>query len=277
MSIVRSTEYRFCERDFATIVEIVREEAGIVLGQQKRDLVYGRLAKRLRTIGLADFGDYCALLTSDAGAQERRHMVNAITTNLTGFFREAHHFDHLGKNLRAAVEPRDGTGRLRLWSAGCSSGEEAYSMAMTVRDLMRATDKWDVKILATDIDTEMVARAKAGRYDPERISTVPLEKRRRYTRQAEDGRVQMTDDIRSLIVFNPLNLFHSWPMRGLFQAIFCRNVVIYFSRDDQRILFDRFANSLVPGGWLFIGHSETLHNVSDRFRHIGTTIYQKVT
>jgi len=276
MPIAQSCEFRFRERDFAAIAKMVRADAGIVLGQQKRNLVYGRLSKRLRAIGLDDFGDYCDLVQSSAGLQERRHMVNAITTNLTEFFREAHHFEHLAKNLLPTTLSRAEKKRLRLWSAGCSSGEEPYSMAMTVRDLIGAAPGWDVKILATDIDTEMITRAKAGRYAPEKISAVPLEKRQRYTHTAEDGRVEMNDDIKSMIVFNPLNLFDYWPVRGPFQAIFCRNVVIYFSHADQRVLFDRFANVLAPGGWLFIGHSETLHSVSDRFRHIGKTIYQKV-
>ena len=279
MQIVESNEFSFCERDFATIVRMVREEAGIVLGSHKRDLVYGRLSRRLRAVGLDDFGAYCDFLESPDGVHERRHMVNAITTNLTGFFREAHHFDFLGKNLLSpAGSPKQGgKRRLRIWSAGCSSGEEPYSIAMTLRDQLGNAGGWDAKILATDIDTEMVARAKAGRYDAGKISTLPVERRRRYTRAAEDGRVEMVDEIKSLTVFNPLNLFDAWPMRGPFDAIFCRNVVIYFSQDDKRILFDRFANFLVPGGWLFIGHSETLFRLSDRFRHLGRTIYQKVS
>jgi len=279
MQIVESNEFAFRERDFDTIVRMVREEAGIVLGSHKHDLVYGRLSRRLRAIGLDDFGDYCDFLESPDGVEERRHMVNAITTNLTSFFREAHHFDFLAKNLLTSAESpkQEGKRRLRIWSAGCSSGEEPYSIAMTLRDCLGAAGGWDAKILATDIDTEMVARAKAGRYDAGKISSLPAERRLRYTRAIEGGRVEMEEEIKSLTVFNPLNLFDAWPMRGLFNAIFCRNVVIYFSQEDKRALFDRFADLLVPGGWLFIGHSETLFHISNRFRHLGRTIYQKVS
>ena len=278
MSGLQRTQFPLGEGEFSTIVRLVREETGIVLSAQKRDLVYGRLAKRLRAMGLSDFSEYCELLESEDGEAERRNMVNAITTNLTGFFREPHHFEFLGDTVLAELKEQASVSRrLRIWSAGCSSGEEPYSIAMTVRDKLGAGPNWDAKILATDIDTNMVAHAKAGRYDASRMSTVSAEYRRRFFRKADEGHVVAADDLKELITFNPLNLFDPWPMRGPFNVIFCRNVVIYFSKDDQRTLFARYADFLVPGGWLFVGHSETLYGVSDRFRHLGRTIYQKVS
>lgn len=272
-------EFQFDDQDFSTIVRLVREETGIVLSPQKRDLVYGRLSKRLRAIGFEDFSDYCDLLESEDGEEERRKMVNAITTNLTGFFREPHHFEFLGKTVltEAKRDATPGKQRLRIWSAGCSSGEEPYSIAMTMRDVMGAAPGWDAKILATDIDTDMVSRAAAGLYEPNRVAAVPVDFRRRFLRKTDDDRVEMADNLKSLITFKQLNLFDPWPMKGPFNAIFCRNVVIYFSKEDQRGLFSRYADLLVPGGWLFIGHSETLYKVSDRFRHVGRTVYQKVS
>jgi chemotaxis protein methyltransferase CheR len=277
MSGLQHTQFPLGEGEFSTIVRLVREETGIVLGAQKRDLVYGRLAKRLRAMGFSDFSQYCELLESEDGEAERRNMVNAITTNLTGFFREPHHFEFLGSVLAELKEKNSTGNRLRIWSAGCSSGEEPYSIAMTVRDKLGAGPSLDAKILATDIDTNMVAHAKAGRYDASRMSTVSPEFRRRFFRKADEGYVAVADDLKSLITFNPLNLFDPWPMRGPFDVIFCRNVVIYFSKDDQRKLFGRYADFLAPGGYLFVGHSETLYGVTDRFRHLGRTIYQKVS
>jgi chemotaxis protein methyltransferase CheR len=206
-------------------------------------------------------------------------MVNAITTNLTAFFREIHHFEFLAKDVLpelARSAPLGGR-RLRLWSAGCSSGEEPYSIAMTVRDALGADSRWDVKILATDIDTQMVATAEAGRYPIARAATIPPAMERQFVQQVDDEEVVMSAKLKSMIVFNPLNLFHSWPMRGPFDAIFCRNVIIYFDADSKRALIDRFAEILAPGGWLFIGHSESLFQVTTRFRQVGKTIHQRTS
>lgn len=273
------SEFAFEDDDFETIVGLVREQTGIVLGHHKRDLVYGRLTKRLRAIGLNAFAEYCELLQSADGEAERRMMVNAITTNLTGFFREPHHFEFLGSKVLAPIV-RDATAqtrRIRIWSAGCSSGEEPYSIAMTLREAIGRGIGWDAKILATDIDTDVLSIAAAGRYEADRAKSIPASLRQQYVDGSRADTVQMSESLTSLIVFKQLNLFNPWPMSGPFDAIFCRNVVIYFNKDDQRVLFDRFAELLVPGGWLFIGHSETLFRVSDRFRHMGRTIYQRTS
>ncbi|WP_439598652.1 CheR family methyltransferase [Falsiroseomonas sp.] len=266
-------EVPLTEQDFARIVALVRSHSGIALSDSKRDLVYGRLRRRLRALRLDSFAAYLEVLEGPEGAEERVRMINAITTNLTGFFREAHHFEHLAQAVLPNL-PR-GQRRLRIWSAGCSSGEEPYTIAMTLRSAMPDLAGWDARILATDIDTDMVAHGEAGRYAADRAAAIPPQLRRTHT-QAAGAEVEMGPELKSLISFLPLNLLEAWPMRGPFDAIFCRNVVIYFDKPTQRTLFDRFADMLCPGGHLFVGHSETLFRVSERFQHLGRTIYRKL-
>ena len=267
-------EFTFSNRDFATLAELVRSHAGIALGENKRDLVYGRLARRLRALRLDSFAAYCELLDGPDGEAEIGSMVNAITTNLTSFFREPHHFTTLAEEV---LKPMTGRGRqrLRIWSAGCSSGEEPYSIAMTLRNAIPAVGSWDARILATDIDTDMLAHAAGGCYPADRVTSVPRNCRR-YIQASDAGdEVMMSAELRSLIAFKPLNLLGPWPMRGPFDAIFCRNVVIYFDKPTQRKLFDRYAELLKPDGWLFIGHSESLFRVSERFNLVGRTVYRR--
>ncbi len=277
MHSLEEREFPLLDRDFATIAALVRQRAGIVLGERKRDLVYGRLTRRLRMLRCTSFADYCRLLEGPEGEDERRVMLNAITTNLTHFFREPHHFDHLANEALPAIMRSRGPGqrRVRIWSAGCSSGEEPYSIATSVREVLRDAAEWDVKILATDIDTEVLARAKAGRYDADRIAAIPPAIRHRYAHPAPDGGFEMADSLKSLIVFNQLNLLDAWPMRRPFDVIFCRNVVIYFDAPTQRALMKRFARILAPDGWLYVGHSEALFRVSAHFHHLGRTVYQR--
>ena len=270
--------YPLEQSEFSTIAAMLYKEAGITLGPTKRDLVQGRLARRLRALGCADFAAYIALVQGSDGFAERRQMINALTTNLTGFFREQHHFDFLGDEILPQLSRlREGAKRrLRIWSAGCSSGEEPYSIAMTVHSRLTDIDRWDAKILATDIDTDMVASGQAGSYDASRAEPVSKEMRLRYMKPARGTEtLSMSDQLRSIISFRYLNLLEPWPMSGPFDIIFCRNVVIYFDKPTQRRLFDRFADLLIPGGWLFIGHSESLFHVCDRFEHLGRTIYRR--
>jgi chemotaxis protein methyltransferase CheR len=268
-------EFVLTDADFAALAMLVKHHTGIILGEQKRNLIYSRLARRLRALKLESFAEYCDLLETAEGESEIGEMVNAITTNLTSFFRERHHFDFLGDEILKPLLKQPGPRRLRIWSAGCSSGEETYSIAMVLRAAIPAGAEWDAKILGTDIDTDMLARAKAGDYERERAASIP-ERYRRYIGDGGDGAATMAPELRALISFKPLNLLDPWPMRGPFDAIFCRNVVIYFDKETQRGLFDRFAELLAPAGWLFIGHSETLFKVSDRFRLVGRTIYRKI-
>jgi chemotaxis protein methyltransferase CheR len=272
----RSAERTFTltERDYREIVQIVLENSGIVLADAKRDLVYGRLSPRLRQLGCGSFAEYLRHLEGPGGQDEQIALVNAITTNLTAFFREVHHFDYLSGTILPRLKKENPGRRLRIWSAGCSSGQEPYSIAMVLKRTLLDLPKWDALVLATDIDSNMVAHGKAGLYDSEVAATIPASYGK-YVETSDDGRLAMADSLKQLIRFRRLNLIGPWPMSGPFDIIFCRNVVIYFDKETQRTLFDRFADMLRPEGWLFIGHSESLNRVSDRFRHLGQTIYQK--
>ncbi len=268
-------EFALTARDFDAIRSRVRGAAGIVLGDSKRDLVYGRLGKRLRARGCASFAEYVAFLDGPDGGDEQVELVNALTTNLTGFFREPHHFETLAKTILPALAEAPSR-RLRIWSAACSSGEEPYTIAMVLHKAIPDLRGWDARILATDIDTDMIARSRAGLYDVSKAAAIPRDIARGRVIKADADTVEMSPALKDLIRFRPLNLLGPWPFRGMFDVIFCRNVVIYFDKDTQCRLFDRFAEVLPLGGWLFIGHSESLFRVSERFQHLGRTIYRKI-
>ncbi len=272
-------DFVFTERDFEHIRGLVKQHTGIHLTEAKKDMVYSRLSRRLRTLGLARFSEYCALLDQDGG-EELNNFINSITTNLTAFFREEHHFRYLAQTLLPQLrEEKAAQRRLRVWSAGCSTGEEPYSIAMVIRETLADVDRWDVKILATDLDSNVLDRARSGIYDADRLQGLPEQRRRRWFRKGRGtnaGKVKVAAELQRMITFKRLNLLHEWPFRGPFDFIFCRNVVIYFDKDTQRRLFHRYAEVLPDGGHLFIGHSETLFRVCDRFRLIGQTIYRKV-
>jgi chemotaxis protein methyltransferase CheR len=240
-------------------------------------MVYGRLVRRLRELRIGSFAEYVALLRDDAGGPEFVNLINAVTTNLTSFFREKHHFDVLREKVIPEFVTRNSAKRsLRIWSAGCSTGEEPYSIAMTVLDCLPAG--WDLKILATDIDTKVLATASAGVYGEDRIRSLPdTLKRRGFLRGRGESsdKVRVRPEFQQPISFKQLNLMEAWPMRGQFDFIFCRNVVIYFDKPTQQRLFDRFADQLVDDGYVFLGHSETMHNLTTRFRLLGQTVYQK--
>jgi chemotaxis protein methyltransferase CheR len=271
-------EFALTDRDFAYIKSVVVERTGIALSDSKRDMVYGRLARRLRRLGLPDFKSYGDLLRS-GDEDELRECINALTTNLTSFFREPHHFTYLGgKVIPQLVRAKAAARRIRIWSAGCSTGEEPYSIAITLRESMPDLDRWDVKILATDLDSNVVAKAAAGVYTQERIKGMEAARVKKWFRAGEgerEGLVKVSETLRTMITFRALNLIDEWPMRGAFDVIFCRNVVIYFEKSTQRILFDRMADMLVPDGHLFIGHSESLFKVTERFAGLGNTIYRR--
>lgn len=270
-------EYELGDHEFSRIASIVKKEAGIVLGPHKRNLVYGRLAKRLRMRGLRDFTEYLEIVDSADGGNERREMLNAITTNLTAFFREGHHFEMLEKEiLPELMKMREKSGgRVRIWSSACSSGEEAYSIAMMVASVLPQAPGCDVKILATDIDTHMIGVAERGVYERKRIDTVPLRLRNRFCIDHDENHVEMSEELKSLIVFRKLNLFDRWPMKGPFDVIFCRNVMIYFDKPSQDALFDRFADYMGDDSWLLIGHSETVPVANTRLVRAGRTAYRR--
>ena len=249
-------EFLFTEEDFRVIASTLHAAAGIALPDSKATLVYSRLAKRLRALGLESFRDYCALVTGAHGLDERQQMIVALTTNVTRFFREPHHFDHLRDQVLPPLlaKAKQG-GEVRIWSAGCSNGQEAYSIALTILSLMPDAADHDVRILATDIDTKMLAEGRAGLYSDQIVEPIPAEFRSRWFQREPDG-WRVSDPLRRLVTFNELNLIGEWPMRRRFQAIFCRNVVIYFEESTQAQVFARFLPLMSPDARLYIGHSE---------------------
>jgi chemotaxis protein methyltransferase CheR len=271
-------EFAFTAEDFARIAQLLYEQAGITLSESKSTLVYSRLAKRLRALGLSTFAEYCALVASPRGADERAAMLNALTTNVTRFFREPHHFDHLREKVLAPriAAVKAGRARMRLWSAGCSTGQEPYSIAFTVLSLLPEAPNLDVKILATDIDTKVLATAREGVYSEELISAIPPEARNRWLeRDGRSGDWRVGAAARSMISFKELNLIGNWPVKGPFDAIFCRNVVIYFDEPTQERIWARFAPLLGDEGRLYIGHSERVGGAGARFVSDGLTVYRQ--
>lgn len=270
-------EFPMSDANFQRLCDLAHDYTGIVLGPHKRDMIYGRLSRRIRALKLTKFDDYCALLEADS-SPELSSFINSITTNLTAFFRERHHFDYLqGTVLPALKEKNKHTRKIRIWSAGCSTGEEPYSLSIVLNEFFDVRS-WDVKILATDLDSNVLEHARLGVYDIERIQTIDDVRRKKWFLKdpSKADVVKVKPELQSLISFKRLNLLESWPMKGPFDIIFCRNVVIYFNKDTQRVLFGRYADILQSRGNLFIGHSETLHRVSDRFESLGKTMYQKL-
>jgi len=276
---VKDGEFAFTWSDFRQIAELVHSEAGIVLTETKANLVYSRLAKRLRAIGLRSFREYCALIEGADGADERQAMIAAMTTNVTRFFREPHHFEYLKKRVFPETLEATRTGaKLRIWSAGASSGEEAYSIALTALDVMPEAAGLDLLILATDIDPEMLRRGRAGVYPSRQLGDIPVELKRRWFRplaRREDSDFEAVPELRSMIRFKELNLLHDWPMAGRFDIVFCRNVMIYFDEATQNEVWARFAGVLRPGGILCIGHSERIAVANHPFDLVGQTIYRR--
>lgn len=271
-------EFEFTDANFERIRQFVTDNTGIVLTEKKKDMVYGRLSKRIRKGGFGGFDGFIAAL-DDGNEDEQDFMINAITTNLTAFFRENHHFDYLANTLiPELVEKKSHSKKIRIWSAGCSTGEEPYSIAITLKEFLPDFDSWDIKILATDLDANVVAHGKAGIYREDRITGLPEDRIDRWFKKGSGDNSEMVKvhpALQKMITFKRLNLLHEWPMKGSFDLMFCRNVVIYFDKDTQRVLFDRYADLLAAQGHLFIGHSETLFKVSTRFESLGHTIYKK--
>ena len=271
-------EFVFTAEDFRHIAQTLHAHAGIALSEGKAALVYSRLAKRLRLLGLRSFRDYCALIDGVEGVDERQAMMAALTTNVTRFYREPHHFDHLRDKVmpELAAKARAG-GRVRLWSAACSNGQEPYSMAMTVLDVLPEAAELDVRILATDIDPNMVAEGAAGVYSDDLLAPVPAASRKHFTPVAgAPGRFSADATLRRLVAFKELNLIGDWPMRGRFDVIFCRNVVIYFDDATQERVWGRFTPILNPGGVLYIGHSERVTGpAAHLLQPAGLTTYVK--
>lgn len=251
-------EFTFSQANFAEISEIMLKTCGIEFNESKTALVYSRLVKRLRELKMQSFDDYCALIKSDAGDAERAKMRDALTTNVTRFFREPHHFDHLRKHIIAPAIPRvKSGGRLRIWSAGCSSGQEPYSIALCILEMLPDARSYDVKILATDISEAVLGTARTARYAASDADGIPKNLRNIWTEPCSEG-VEMDEAVRGLVTLRSLNLIEPWPMKGKFDAIFCRNVVIYFGERTQNQIWSKMMPLLSPQGSIYIGHSERI-------------------
>lgn len=270
-------EFLFTNDDFLSIARMLHDDAGIALSESKASLVYSRLAKRLRALGLESFRDYCRFVAGSDGLSERQNMLAALTTNVTRYFREPHHFEHLKtKVLPELMSRAQARGRVRFWSAGCSTGQEPYSIALTILDVLPEAADLDVRILASDIDPNVVATGRAGVYSDEAVQPVPAALRDRWMVRVKDGARDAWgagEELRRLVSFRELNLMGHWPMKGRFDAIFCRNVVIYFDEPTQARIWSRFAPLLNPGGRLYVGHSERVTDV-EKFENDGLTTYR---
>jgi len=269
-------EFVFTAEDFREIARILHSHSGIALNEGKAALVYSRLAKRLRNLGLRSFREYCALIETSEGVDERQAMMAALTTNVTRFYREPHHFDHLRDQVMPELAKRARLGEsVRLWSAACSNGQEPYSMAMTVLQVLPEANELDVRILASDIDPNMVAAGIEGVYSEEALEPAPPALKSKFFEKAGGGMLSASQPLRDLVAFRELNLIGHWPMKGRFDVIFCRNVVIYFDDPTQERVWSRFTPVMKPGATLYIGHSERVSGpAASQLTTSGLTTYR---
>ena len=269
-------EFILTHSDFRMIACMLQAETGIALHDGKATLLYSRLGKRLRALGLREFSQYCELLDRPDGEEERGRMVRSLTTNVTRFFREPHHFTHLKEHvLPPLLQLAERGGRVRLWSAACSTGQEPYSIALTILSLLPKASQFDIRVLATDIDTAVLEEAGSGIYSKEAVTSVPPGDLERWFERKSD-QWQAGTELRSLVSLRALNLIKPFPMKGPFDAIFCRNVVIYFNETEQQAIWSRFEPLLTRKGSLFVGHSERVTGpAASCFDNAGITIYQR--
>ncbi len=265
------------ESEFNEISAFVKQRCGINLHDGKKELVKARLGKRIRALGMRSFQQYMEHVRADAGGSELTLMLDSISTNLTFFFRESKHFDFLRERVLPALLAK-GTRKIRIWSAGCSSGEEPYSTAMLLHEALPDISRWDAAILATDLSTKVLGIAKRGVYREERFRETAKHLVSKYFNSfAENGEklYSANDSLRRLIHFARLNLMEQWPMKGPFQVIFCRNVMIYFDKETQGRLVNRYFDLLAPGGMLFLGHSESLTGIEHQYKYVQPATYQR--
>lgn len=269
-------EFDFTEQDFKRVQKIVYDFAGIDLNESKINLVYNRLAKRIRLLALTSFSQYIDYVEAQ-GESEFIQLINSITTNLTFFFRENHHFEYLAEQVVPSLLISNAASRqIRIWSAGCSTGEEPYSIAMILKE--KVPSGWDAQVIATDLDSNVVQTGLNGVYTIDRLKGISAARQKRWFLKgsgSKDGYVKVKPELQNIIKFDQLNLMSEWPNKESIDVIFCRNVVIYFDKSTQSKLFDRYADRLPIGGHLFVGHSESLYKVCNRFELLGQTIYKK--
>ena len=273
--------FQITEKEFQLFKDIIYRSTGIHMSEKKRNLVVARLSKRLRALNLNTFSQYYEYLNSSIDAQdELNNLINRITTNKTDFFREKHHFDFLlNEVFPSYIEEsrRGGERRVRVWSAGCSSGEEPYSIAMVLADAFKDERGWDLKILATDLDTDILTKATKGVYSSQQITPIPMGYLTKYLFRTPQG-YEVSPQIKSMISFRKLNLMdYAFPMKKPFDVIFCRNVMIYFNDQTKQDLVTKYHTHLKDKGYMFIGHSESLMYMKHLFRFLKHTVYQKVS
>ncbi|NOT11333.1 MAG: protein-glutamate O-methyltransferase CheR [Methylococcaceae bacterium] len=272
----KEREFKFTVDDFNFLRKLSNEHSGIQVPDERFDMFYSRLSKRVRKLGLSNFQEYCQYLGQDPD-HEFTEFINAITTNLTAFFRENHHFEYLRDVVIPELMQRNKSSRqIKIWSAGCSTGEEPYSIAITMLENVPAD--WDIKILATDLDTNVLQTASDGVYSEERVSGVSEQRLKRWFmrgKSSQMGQVKVRSELQQLIQFKQLNLMKEWPMKCQFDVIFCRNVLIYFDRETKAMLARKYADMLASHSWLFIGHSESLNQLSSDFSLVACTTYRK--
>lgn len=276
------TERALSEDLFTKFSTLVYNECGINLHDGKKALLQARLNKRLRTVGLGSYQMYYDHLMSLEGKEELLHFLDCISTNLTFFFRESQHFEFLSETVLPEIfgaGPPTNPQRVRFWSAGCSTGEEPYGLAMTVLDYVDDLPFRDFKILATDISTRVLNTAHRGLYAPSKMERVPPACRAKYFRKTMDGKGQPVWEVvpllRKIVSFRRLNLKDPYPFKGLFHCIFCRNVMIYFDKKTQESIIQRMSQYLIPGGYLFVGHSESLTGLAHPLAYVRPAVYRK--
>lgn len=276
MNTANAREFPFSFQHFDRLRKISISHTGILVPDSKQEMFYARLAKRLRHLKIADFDSYIRYLESHWD-EEGTDFINALTTNLTAFFRENHHFEFLASQVVPACR-QAGVNPVRVWSAGCSTGEEPYSIAMTLSETC-GQHRLDWELTATDLDTDVLSKASRGVYRLERLDGVSMERKKRFFQKGtgkKQGYARARASLRETMNFRQLNLVKPFSLGETFDVIFCRNVVIYFDRDTKSVLVNQFAEHLKPEGYLVMGHSESLHGISDRFRSLGQTIYQRI-
>ncbi|MDB5765439.1 MAG: cheR [Collimonas fungivorans] len=264
-------DFLLTDGDFSRVRALIHQRAGIALGEQKREMVYSRLSRRLRELGMNDFTSYLALLEAEKDSAEWQAFTNALTTNLTAFFREAHHFPLLAEHAKKSAVP------LTVWCSAASTGEEPYSIAMTLIEALGSRAA-TASVIATDIDTQVLEKAAAGVYTMEQVSKLPLERLKRFFLKgsgARAGQVRIRPEVAAMVKFGQVNLLDTqWGLKEPFDAIFCRNVMIYFDKPTQNKILQRFAPLMKPQGLLFAGHSENFSYASQPFRLRGQTVYE---
>ncbi|MGH1357333.1 MAG: CheR family methyltransferase [Burkholderiaceae bacterium] len=265
---------RLTDEEFAAFQRLTNEATGIQIGENKRSMIYSRFARRLRIKGMNNFSDYISLLASK-NSEEHRFFINTVTTNLTFFFRESHHFDYLANETLPDIAKNKRGRKLKVWSSASSSGQEPYSLAMVLAESQHLAG-WTSKILATDIDTDMVQRTKEGIYDEEQMRGLDAPRRQRWVDSVQGGKFQVKRELRDMLICKPLNLFNKWPIKAPVDVIFCRNVLIYFDKTDQFKIVKEFAKMQAPGDYLFLGHSESFREIVSVYKPVSNTVYRRI-